>query len=1510
MVSFVKLPILKKGEYILWTMKMEQYLAHTDYSLWEVILNGNSAVQMTKDKAESTGSTNKLNVAYSISSATGHSSQTQGSPSYADELMFLFFANQSSSPQLNNEDLEQINQYDLEKMELKWQVAMLSMRVKRFYKKTGRKLEFNRKERVGFDKIKVECFNCHRRGHFARDFRSARNSGNMSRDAGNAGYIGRNNEEEATDFALMAFTSNPLSSSISNSERKKLKKANLEIISYQYGLESTEGQLRVHQQNEVIYEEKIGVLEYAVKDKSNLLKYTKKQLDEALKEIEDLKAKLKKFKTSSKNLTKLLDSQISAKVKTGLGYDSQFNEKEVLVVKEEEVTETVFDNRSSDEENILANNRFKKGEGYHAVPPPLTGNYMPPKSDLSFPRLDDSIYTFKISKIVTSVTKDKKDAPGTSTACIDKPKEDRSSASLIQDWDTDSDNDNVFSPEHIPAKIYFVKTGETIKHVKPVKSIKPVKPIKPVQTDRMAKKSVLPNNVGKGIGHKESIPVWNNVQRTNQQNKFAPTAVFTRFGRIPVSAAKPKVTASTSMPNQLILLDLNKGHPQQALKNKRIIDKVKLSAKSSDYQAADDKPKGDIGSKTVEEPVNMEYQAYRDELDRLISQEKEVSDAANALRKGSEQGCINQRGATNAGSTNPVNTISNLVNVASTSGTFTVGGPSYPHPNAFIPANTLLHFDQDDSQISDLEDTAEFRSNGIFNSTYDDDLDIFTSPVQSVGAEADFNNIDSSTFFSLIPTHRVYSLVDLPYGKKSIRTKWVYKNKKDKRGIIVRNKARLVAQGHRQEEGIDYDEVFAPVAKIEAIRIFLAFASFMRFIVYQMNVKSALLYGTIEEEVDSLFDLESYSNSDYAGANLDRKPTTGGCQFLGKRLISWQCKKQTIVSTSTTEAEYVAAANCCGQNLVYHSKTKHIDSRHHFIRDSYEKKLIQVLKIHTDEPLNDVYVTPTLTKKVFSNMIRKSKKISGTVTLLFATMLAPPTMVEGEGSRNPPESQPTPSLAQPINESQIPESLSSPQNTQSLLANLKGHCNITKTQSKATLNEPTPQGEGSGSGPGHQETMGGYTVRSGEDRMEHDIELTDPVAQTPHDLPLSGGHTHGIDKGSMTLKELTDLCTTLLQKVLDLENVKTAQAKKIASLKKRINKLEQRQSSRFSGFHPFRAGASKRNSLDKDDDTEMIVEDREVSTAEPKTPPITINLFDDEDVTIVDTLVKMKNQKAKKKGIAFKDDKGKGILQESEPAKKTKKKDHDQIKRDAEVVLKIQAHLNEKARIERERQEEASKAALCEMYDEVQVQIDVNHELAVRLTLEEQEKYIVEERSKLLAEFFERRKKQLAKERTEAIRSKPPTKTQLKSLMMTYLKHTGRFTHAQLKSMSFEEIQKLYIKEQKWVVPDDDKAIDYETLDVKAQLLTVFPLIRLRSHGFIVDQAALKVVSCKVTKHEKACIENQHVFIPFAFETFGFLAPEAMELLSRVQRVLHSNVMTPRSTNVVFNVLALQFKKG
>nr|GEW44912.1 Gag-Pol polyprotein [Tanacetum cinerariifolium] len=191
-------------------------------------------------------------------------------------------------------------------------------------------------------------------------------------------------------------------------------------------------------------------------------------------------------------------------------------------------------------------------------------------------------------------------------------------------------------------------------------------------------------------------------------------------------------------------------------------------------------------------------------------------------------------------SSNEVNAAGSIVptvgqNSLNSTNTFSAAGPS----NAAVSPTYGKSLFIDASQLSDDPDMPELE-----DITYSDDEN-------AVGAEADFNNLETSITEEHLQfkMQKVWVLVDLPHGKRAIGTKWIYKNKKDERGIMVRNKARLVAQGHTQEEGIDYEEVFAPAAKIEAIRLFLAYASFMGFMVYQMDVKSAFLYGTIEEEV-------------------------------------------------------------------------------------------------------------------------------------------------------------------------------------------------------------------------------------------------------------------------------------------------------------------------------------------------------------------------------------------------------------------------------------------------------------------------------------------------------------------------------------------------------------------------------------------------------------------------------------------------------------------------------------
>nr|GFB21699.1 putative ribonuclease H-like domain-containing protein [Tanacetum cinerariifolium] len=136
-------------------------------------------------------------------------------------------------------------------------------------------------------------------------------------------------------------------------------------------------------------------------------------------------------------------------------------------------------------------------------------------------------------------------------------------------------------------------------------------------------------------------------------------------------------------------------------------------------------------------------------------------------------------------------------------------------------------------RVANQEETPSMDNILSLTNRFEDILRVSSSSDEIIRVEAD----------------KVWTLVVCPKGVRPIGIKWFLKNKKDERGIVFRNKARLVAQWHTQEEGIDYDEVFAPVARIEAIRLFLAYASFMGFTVYQMDVKSTFLYGTIDEEV-------------------------------------------------------------------------------------------------------------------------------------------------------------------------------------------------------------------------------------------------------------------------------------------------------------------------------------------------------------------------------------------------------------------------------------------------------------------------------------------------------------------------------------------------------------------------------------------------------------------------------------------------------------------------------------
>ncbi|GKC51166.1 ribonuclease H-like domain-containing protein [Tanacetum coccineum] len=365
---------------------------------------------------------------------------------------------------------------DLEEMDLKWQMAMLTMRARRFLNKTGRKISANGSETIGFNKSKVECYNCHKRGHFVRECRALRENRNREPVRRNVtvettetkalvaqdglGYDWSDQAEEGpTNFALMAYTSS--CSSISSSSDSEI------LISL---------------------------------------------------------------------------NQVSDKFKTGVGYDSQVVDSQVF--------------------GSQVNDKYKTGEGYYAVPPPYTGNFMPPKPNLVL--ADEEEYVFNES--LTSVT-----VVETSKVKISDSKSKSVGEPLIEDWISDSEDENktVFkSKQRKPsfAKVEFVKSNEYVKI--------PRESVEKVENNKVLVRSFLQNG---------GNPVWNNASRVNHQNSqrmthphpkgnFVPKAVLMKSGIKTLNTAgqnfsKAAVSVNTARP-------INTAYPRPTVNSARTTSNV------------------------------------------------------------------------------------------------------------------------------------------------------------------------------------------------------------------------------------------------------------------------------------------------------------------------------------------------------------------------------------------------------------------------------------------------------------------------------------------------------------------------------------------------------------------------------------------------------------------------------------------------------------------------------------------------------------------------------------------------------------------------------------------------------------------------------------------------------------------------------------------------------------------------------------------------------------------------
>ncbi|GKB69499.1 ribonuclease H-like domain-containing protein [Tanacetum coccineum] len=446
-------------------------------------LYNNLKIYEPEVKGTSSSSTNTQNVAFVSSNSTNstngavntaHGATTASTQATAvnsttidnlsDAVICAFFASQPNSPQLDNEDLQQIHPDDLEEMDLRWQMAMLTMRARRFLKNTGRKLTVNGNETIRFDKSKVECYNCHKRGHFTRECRAPRNQENRNREntrrvvpvetttsnalvsCDGSGYDWSDQAEEGpTNFALMAYSSTSSNSKVSTDSNcsssclenvkilkeqneqllKDLRTSKLNVIAYKTGLEYVEARLLVYKKNESVYEEDIKVLKREIHLREVAITELRRKLELDQKQKNEIKLIVENFENSSKNLSKLIDYQIVDKCKIGLGYN--------------------------------------------AVPPPYTGNFMPSKPYSSFSSLEEFVNepiisepTVKNPVVKTSEAKGSVDKPKVVMKNLGPP--------LIEDWISDFEDEAESNPKIEKktvkpsfAKIEFVKSKKQVK---------------------------------------------------------------------------------------------------------------------------------------------------------------------------------------------------------------------------------------------------------------------------------------------------------------------------------------------------------------------------------------------------------------------------------------------------------------------------------------------------------------------------------------------------------------------------------------------------------------------------------------------------------------------------------------------------------------------------------------------------------------------------------------------------------------------------------------------------------------------------------------------------------------------------------------------------------------------------------------------------------------------------------------------------------------------------------------
>ncbi|GJV82315.1 ribonuclease H-like domain-containing protein [Tanacetum coccineum] len=993
--------------------------------------------------SKSTSSTNgAITTAHGATTASTQATNVNSTiiDNLSDAVICAFFASQSNSPQLDNEDLQQIHPDDLKEMDLRWQMAMLTMRERRFLKNTRRKFSMNGTETIGFDKSKVECFNCHKRGYFARECKAPRNQENRIRESTRRSvpmetttsnaliscdglgdydwsdqaqeeglgynavpppYIGNFMPPKHDLSGLEEFVNGPIVSEptikkpivetseakVSVDNPKAIKKNNSALIIKDWVSDSEEEDVPQAKKEKKTVKSSFAKIEF-VKSKEQVKSPRKTTVKEAVLMMSGL---VSLTTTRPVNIaqpkTTVNSARLTNRVNTVSGKNVNTARPKAVVnaARPKAVLNAVKGNQGNLQMNLQDQGVIDSGCLRH-----MTGNisYL-----IDFEEIDRGYVAFGGNLKGGKITS-RDDYNRFIWAFFLATKDETSG--ILKSFITGVEN---LIDQRV--KVIRYDNGTEFKNK---------------EMNQFCERKAEAVNT--------TCYVQNRVLAIKPHNK-TPYKLF--LGRKPALSFMRPFRCPVTILNTIDHLGKFDGKDDEGF----------LIGKSAN---------GNTGTKVCDDPckARMEIVPGKDYIllplwsaDPLLSQSSKSSPDAEfkPLSNGEKKVDDDQEKDDNVSSTNNVNTASdgnNTNNVNVVSLTINAAGIEVNVVGAKSSIKLL-----DDPNMPELEDI------------------VYSDDDEGVGAEANMNNLDAFMHVSPIPTTRVHkdhpveqiikdlnsapqtrrmiknleeheepkrvihalkdlswieamqevllqfklqevwTLVDLPNGKRAIGTKWVYWNKKDERGIMIKNKARLVAQGYTQEEGIDYDEMDvksaflyekalyglhqAPRAWYKTLSTYLLDNGFHRgkidktlFIrrdkgdILQdkyvteilkkfgftdvktastpMETQNPLLKDEYGEEVDvylyrsmigslmyltssipdimfvypkdSLFDLVAYTDSDYAGASLDRKSITRGCQFLGYRLISWQCKKQTVVANSITDAEYVAASSCYSQATV------------------------------------------------------------------------------------------------------------------------------------------------------------------------------------------------------------------------------------------------------------------------------------------------------------------------------------------------------------------------------------------------------------------------------------------------------------------------------------------------------------------------------------------------------------------------------------------------------------------